>query len=363
MSMNNDHVCLLRELNMGPKADNRNWPLVSLNELPPLPFEQLKSFEQKDYERLIPYYKKYASDVHDLTLTNLMMWRHKHDLHTLELGGYLFFAYTPRDYSNCSFSEPIGFTTVKPIGYATAEPLGSYGAEQDQALKEALDLWLNLCTENGIVPKFRHVSTEFKTRLSTLGYDFIEIDLVDDYDYCYLTEDLARLSGNRYHKKKNHLNQFYKAYADRYNIVAIDEYHAQFAYIALQRWCQSNGCGADLDLCYEYHAIKEILTDWPMQQSRGLKGSLIYIDEQPVALTFGEQISEETFLVHIEKALPDYSGLYAAINHAMANQVLGQALYLNREQDLGIEGLRKAKRSYLPHHMVPKFNLTLKSHG
>ncbi len=257
--MNNDGVCQLKELNMGPKGNHLNWPLVTLNELPPLIFEQLQSFDQKDYQRLLPYYEGYLSNVHDLTLTNLLIWRHKHDLHTLELAGYLFFAYNPRDISNCCFSEPIGFTTVKPLGYATAEPFGFSTPDRDETLKNAMDLWLDLCKENGIEPKLRHVSTEFKTRLNTLGYHFTEIDLVDDYDYCYLTEDLARLSGNRYHKKKNHLNQFYKAYPDRYTIVAIDQHHAEFAYIALQRWCQANGCGADLDLAMNTTPSKKSL--------------------------------------------------------------------------------------------------------
>ena len=86
-------------------------------------------------------------------------------------------------------------------------------------------------------------------------------------------------------------------------------------------------------------------------------GILIYLDELPVAFSFGEVILNDTFLVHIEKADADVMGAYTAINHALANLAKNSCTYVNREQDMGIEGIRKAKQSYYPVKLIAKYNI------
>jgi len=116
-----------------------------------------------------------------------------------------------------------------------------------------------------------------------------------------------------------------------------------------------------LDLCYEFQGIFEILSTWGIHEKQGLEGVVIFIDDHPVAVTFGEFIGNDTFLVHVEKADHKVQGIYTAINQVMANQIYARCTFINREQDLGIEGLRKAKLSYHPHHMVKKFDVQFKS--
>ncbi len=300
-------------------------------------------FSSLDVEHLKHYYTYYTSDIHDLNMTNLLIWRKKHDLHWTSIGGYLWYVYTPSDPFNVIFSEPVG-------DYRDIE-----------ALKNAVRLWLQYCDTHGIPRRFRLVGEAFKQILEDMNLIENMIAVEDNFDYCYETTSLATLSGNRYHKKKNHLNQFVKKYEGAYAIQSISEENALDAFQAAKKWCIANGCGEDLDLCFEYNGIQEILNHWAFYQSIGLEGVVIYVDDSPVALTFGEFIPNDTFLVHIEKADQTVQGIYTAINHAMANQVIGRCQTLNREQDMGIEGIRKAKQSYHPSHLVSKYNVNIKS--
>ena len=300
---------------------------------------EIRPLDPHRYEALKPYYERYNSDIHDLNLTNLMIWRKKHNLHTLELAGYLWIVYKPGD----------------PFGTFFSEPIGDY--ENIEALDEATRLWRKYCLENGLAPKLRHIGATYLRRLEASGDRLSVLAMADNFDYVYLSEKLATLSGNAYHKKKNHLNQFHKLYDLRSRIEPITVSNAGTAFLAVKEWCVSNGCGDSLDLCYEFQGIFEILSTWESHEKHGLEGVVIFIDDHPVAVTFGEFIGNDTFLVHVEKADHNLQGIYTAINQVMANQIYTRCVFINREQDLGIEGLRKAKLSYHPHHMVKKFDV------
>lgn len=298
--------------------------------------------EPNRYEALIPYYERYNSDIHDLNLTNFIIWRKKHDLHTLELGGYLWIVYKPSD----------------PFGTFFSEPIGDY--ENIDALAEATRIWRIYCAENNYEPNLRHIGVSYLNLLEEMGYNLSIMPVEADFDYIYLSEKLATLSGNAYHKKKNHLNQFHRHYDHRYRIESITASNASTAFLAAKEWCLSNGCGDSLDLCYEFQGIFDILSNWGKNEKPLLEGVVIFVDDHPVALTFGEHIVNDTFLVHVEKADHNVQGIYTAINQAMAYQIYERCTFINREQDLGIEGLRKAKQSYHPHHMVKKFDVQFK---
>ena len=301
----------------------------------------MKKFDEAEFAALKKYYDGYDSDIHDLNLTNLIIWEKKHKLHTLELDGYLWFVYLPEDPFNMMFSEPVG------------------DYSNQNALKVATDHWIKYCEEKQYSVRLRHVGETYKTFLMEHDYKIDSIPVTDAFDYCYVTEELANLAGNKFHKKKNHLNQFRKTYQDRYRIEVINPNNADKAFVAAKNWCISNGCGETLDLCFEFNGIHHILTNWEIFQNRGVEGIVIYVDDVPVAFTLGEFIVGETFLVHIEKADQNIQGIYTAINHAMANHVKDRSQYLNREQDMGIEGIRKAKQSYHPQHLVPKYNIVI----
>jgi hypothetical protein len=327
----NKEQCPLRELNFPRSFVGTSTNLLS---------EAFAPLSHSRFNELSSYYNGYNSSVHDLNWTNLMIWTKKHTLHSWTTPSYLWIVYYPHKVDQIMFSQPIG------------------DYNDTQKLLEQTQSWLDFCKSIGICARLRHVD-EVYADFIVKHFPNAQVEtLEDEFDYCYLREDLASLSGNKYHKKKNHLNQFRKHHDGRYSIQAIDAQNALDALKATTAWCKANGCKSDFDLCYEYQGVRDILTQWPQYSHRGLEGLLIYIDQVPIALTFGEPLSVDTFLVHIEKGDIAYPGVYAAINQALAHHVSESFVYLNREQDLGIEGLRKAKISYHPHHMVKKFDIT-----
>lgn len=311
-----------------------NKPLLSTHFIP---------MPQDPHQSLSNYYEHFSRDVHDLNLTNLSIWAKRHHLHYIIQEAYLFYVYYPTDKEAICYSEPVG------------------NISDTVGLLSAVKALVAFSRTARIPLRFRRVSSEFKD-LILQHFEHVEVSSNEDYfDYCYPTEDLAKLSGNRYHKKKNHLNQFLKKHDGRYTMSAITNENALDALEAATQWCQTNGCKGDYDLCYEFQGISKLLKTWDVQKEYGLEGVIVYVDHNPVAFSLAEPWHQDTLLVHIEKGDTQYPGIYAAVNYAMANQALGRFAYLNREQDMGIEGIRKAKRSYLPSHLVEKFNLVLEN--
>jgi hypothetical protein len=124
-----------------------------------------------------------------------------------------------------------------------------------------------------------------------------------------------------------------------------------------ETWCQLKKCEEDPGLLMEDYAIYQALTHL---DELDLQGGAIIIDDKIEAFTLGEPLNQDTAVIHIEKANPDIPGLYAAINQLFCSNAWSHMTYVNREQDLGIEGLRTAKQSYSPHHMVNKYIVTRK---
>jgi len=175
----------------------------------------------------------------------------------------------------------------------------------------------------------------------------------DNSDYVYLAESLITLSGNRYHKKKNHLNKFKKTHDFTYRVLDSETVHT---FLDLQSdWCRLKDCASSDALLEEDRAVYEALTH---HDQLGFRGGAILIDGRVEAFALGEKLNEDTAVIHIEKANPKILGLYAIINQQFCEKEWSEVTYVNRQQDLGIPGLRKAKKSYHPDHMIHKFILT-----
>ena len=173
-----------------------------------------------------------------------------------------------------------------------------------------------------------------------------------DSDYIYLRSELASLSGKAFHKKKNHFSKFVRTYPDYkyYEIGACNIYDAQKVADA---WYYEHLQDEDASQLAEYKAIKEALDNF---EELGLIGGIIYVNDSPCAMTIASKINENTVDVHFEKAVGEYAlnGGYAAINKLFSEKLDG-VTWLNREEDIGIEGLRKAKLSYRPKIMLKKY--------
>ena len=174
-----------------------------------------------------------------------------------------------------------------------------------------------------------------------------------DSDYIYLRSELASLSGKAFHKKKNHFSKFVRTYPDYkyYEIGACNIYDAQKVADA---WYYEHLQDEDASQLAEYKAIKEALENF---EELGLIGGIIYVNDSPCAMTIASKINENTVDVHFEKAVGEYAlnGGYAAINKLLSEKLDG-VTWLNREEDIGIEGLRKAKLSYRPKIMLKKYS-------
>lgn len=174
-----------------------------------------------------------------------------------------------------------------------------------------------------------------------------------DSDYIYLRSELASLSGKAFHKKKNHFSKFVRTYPDYkyYEIGACNIYDAQKVADA---WYYEHLQDENASQLAEYKAIKEALDNF---EELGLIGGIIYVNDSPCAMTIASKINENTVDVHFEKAVGEYAlnGGYAAINKLFSEKLDG-VTWLNREEDIGIEGLRKAKLSYRPKIMLKKYS-------
>jgi len=174
-------------------------------------------------------------------------------------------------------------------------------------------------------------------------------------DYLYRVEDLINLAGRRYHRKRNHLTRFKRAYEFSYeeitpaNIADCEKIERE--------WLLGTDNPSIGSLERENFALKRSLDSF---SALGFKGGIIKVLGKPVAFTLGESISPRVFVVHFEKALDGYEGLYTAINQLFAERELQSYEYVNREEDMGIEGLRQAKLSYYPAQILEKAVVTLK---
>ena len=175
------------------------------------------------------------------------------------------------------------------------------------------------------------------------------------WDYLYNVTDLIELKGNRYHKKKNLLNQFSRKYDFAYQSFGAEMVDQA---MAMQTdWCTWRDCESSDILSSENRAIFKILKEW--RQLAGLFGGALMVEGSMVAYTVAEALTRDTLLIHFEKGDTAYKGIYQAINQTFLAHSANQYTLVNREQDLNEEGLRKAKLSYHPVDYLRKYRVTL----
>ncbi len=173
----------------------------------------------------------------------------------------------------------------------------------------------------------------------------------DSEDYIYLTEDLSELKGKKYHSKRNHIKYFEKHYNWEYE--KMTEKNLPDCIRMTEKWIEENEDKIEDGVDKELDVIKRAFDYFKIL---GYVGGLIRVDGEVVAWTLGERLSEDTFCTHFEKAFSSYRGAYPIINREFAKNELKDYTFINREEDMGIEGLRKAKLSYKPVKLGVIFN-------
>lgn len=176
----------------------------------------------------------------------------------------------------------------------------------------------------------------------------------DSSDYIYASRDLISLSGKKYHGKRNHLARFRELGAG-FSLLTEKDIDDCITFSAVTY--NNKAAMDDHSMLAEQFAINTFFTYF---NELGLKGGVIRIDGQVQAFTVGERICSDTFGIHIEKGNTYYNGIYAGINNLFAEAVAAQYKYINREEDLGLEGLRRSKLSYHPAFLLDKYTVTFK---
>lgn len=207
---------------------------------------------------------------------------------------------------------------------------------------------------------FHNVTLEEKEILCGIFPDVKFTPTPESGDYIYLTEKLANLTGKKYSRKRNHIHQFESKYPDfsfepltLQNLDAAKEVEEKW-FAENSEFASENGTLSDLE--FEKKIIFSVLENFDFfSKTCGASGGLLFIEGQPVAFCFASLLSQKITDIHFEKCISPYArdGGYAVINKEFAKTV--QTEFINREEDLGIEGLRKAKLSYYPEMVLEKF--------
>jgi hypothetical protein len=280
----------------------------------------------KHQELIDSFLKNNPPEISELTFTNLFIWRHY----------YQFQICIQRDLLTL-LAQPPGAT---PFFFP---PLG----------KGDLQAWaldcLGYLKNQGFPPRLGRIPESYLKKFTCLPGLTAVLDR-NNCDYVYRVQDLIRLSGNKYHTLKNHLNRFNKTCSWEYHALT-PELIGECLNLQ-EEWCRLKQCLESPSLQSEEQAIIEALNHLDRLNYRG---GVIRINGTVEAFTLGELLNSETVVIHIEKANPELTGLYPLIQQQFLDHEWNQIPLVNREQDLGLKGLRKAKQSYQPVFMVNKY--------
>lgn len=272
----------------------------------------------------------------EYSFTSLYIWKDACDIRYTIYNNALIIK--KRDFEgNYHFMQPLGYTVESLMDIV-------------KALKEYKE-------ENKMEYLFKDLEESFIDEIKELLHGknsiFIEEDR-DNFDYLYEAKKLMTFSGKKLHSKKNHYNFFTNNF--NYEVVDINnEKVIQDVTLAAEQWYKEND-EKDEKLYYELLAIKDIVKNMDILK---LNGIAVYVDGKVGAFSIGECLNEKLAVIHIEKGDKNIQGIYSFIARTFIDRCFNDSEIINREQDLGIEGLRKAKMSYYPLKLEKKFILSV----
>ncbi len=225
-------------------------------------------------------------------------------------------------------------------------PIG--GGDHPAIMRQLLD-WLRTQGEDGFVYGLTGPEAE-----AAAASGLAVAEDPDNADYVYRTTDLVHLAGHKFDGKRNHIRNFVRNFD--FTLAPIQVADLPEVMEFQRRWCEARGCAHEPSLQAENQAVLELLQHFG---ELDVQGATLRIEGQIQAYTVASALNPDTALVIVEKANPEFRGIYQSINQMFAGQMLAGYTWINREQDAGDEGLRRAKLSYHPHHMVAKYRVKL----
>ncbi|HEX9062119.1 MAG TPA: phosphatidylglycerol lysyltransferase domain-containing protein [Clostridia bacterium] len=294
---------------------------------------EFKDLSLDDRELFNESLKAFGPQASELTFTNLFMWRKSYNIRYALLNGYLLIISVPVN------KEPFSFIPIGPYLKDTFN-------ETVAGLKEYF-------AEKGWKMQFKRVEEDRIHCFNGISKEEAALDQ-DNGDYVYLSSDLTVLSGKKYDGKRNHIKNFKRSY--EYEYVKLDKSNTDECIRIVEDWCRQRSCSEHEDFFCERLANIELLNNY---ETLGCKGGLIKVNGRFEAFTVGEMLNEDTAVIHIEKANTSINGLYTFVNQQFCENEWSGVNFINREQDLGVEGIRKAKLSYKPVKMINKYTVVV----
>ena len=227
------------------------------------------------------------------------------------------------------------------------------GKLSDEELKKAIHYMIKDCKNSGREEfKISRLNKEDAESLERIMPGKFEINETRNrFEYIYNSEDLANLKGKKYHGKRNHISKFKNLYNWTYEKIVPEKIEIYLKFF--EKWFEKNSEKEGKDFIDEFKAIKKSLENYEKLE---FEGGVILVDGKIIACTIGEKINSENFVVHFEKAFTEFEGAYTIINQEFSKTLEKRFKFINREEDLGIEGLRKAKLSYKPFLLLEKYD-------
>lgn len=217
-------------------------------------------------------------------------------------------------------------------------------------LKKAVEFLMEDAATHGEKLYMRGFTQTEADQLNTLFPDKFTIRVVrDEWDYIYSVEDLTNLAGKKYHGKRNHISKFQNIGEWRYE--PLSEENVEACHTMCEQWYQEHVQNGNLEVLRDKDVVENALRYY---KELGMIGGVLYQFGQVVAVSIGEPLNSDTYAVHVEKAFADIQGAYPMINQQYVIHNMQDFRFVNREEDDGIEGLKRAKESYYPVMMVEK---------
>jgi hypothetical protein len=282
---------------------------------------------KEDFPRLREYFDKFGNMGCECNPANTILWADKYNIKICYHKNYLIKAVFNDDDTVFGYYFPLGE--------------GDFNQIIDDIAEDARQ-------RNSKTSFMMLTSAQCEKLCQITGKEIQFTELYGDEDYIYTNYDLTVLPGKKYHSKRNHISKFNRLFPN-WHFDLITPENMKDAVQVLKNWCKNNNI--DYEDYEEYHAIMMAFENY---KEFKMHGGILYAENVPVAMTMGAQINKKTFDVCFEKALVQYDGSYAKVNNEFAKTLVGFE-FINREEDLGIESLRKSKLSYYPAVILQRF--------
>ena len=296
---------------------------------------QFKPISLEDKALFNRFFESVNYRICDFAFANLFCWQKQYSTTFAVVDDFLLIRYICDDGLPC-YMMPVGNGDLKKI------------------LLRMLEL------ANASFERFRiHAVTAdmFADIDAALPHTFFFTPQRDYFEYIYLSADLIELKGKKYQSKRNHINRFKINYPE-YKFVPFSPELVPACKALYQKWLHIYNDTHDEKVLFgEQHAVYEALANVDYLDLQGL---VLFVGNEAVAFTLGQQVTNDTFVVFVEKALIEYQGAYQFINNAFIKAFASQVTYVNREEDLGILSLRQAKMSYHPVKFLERGSVCLK---